>query len=50
MTDGRVVLVDSYRAEDLFGDATVPTVGACRADVVVAMVGESLSPLWILRA
>jgi hypothetical protein len=33
VTDGQVVLVDSYRAEDLFGDATVPIVGACRADV-----------------
>ena len=33
MTGGRVVLADSYRAEDLFGDATVPIVGACRADV-----------------
>ena len=35
VTDGRIVLVDSYRSEDLFGDATVPIVGACRADVAM---------------
>ena len=30
---GRVALIDVYRGEDLFGDATVPIVGACRPDV-----------------
>jgi len=31
--DGRVLPLDTYRGEDLAGDATVPLVGACRADV-----------------
>jgi pimeloyl-ACP methyl ester carboxylesterase len=30
---GRAVALDAYRGEDLAGDATVPLVGACRADV-----------------
>jgi hypothetical protein len=30
---GRAQLRDTYRGEDLAGDATVPLVGACRADV-----------------
>jgi pimeloyl-ACP methyl ester carboxylesterase len=33
LSGGRVTLVNSYRAEDLFGDSTVPIVAACRADV-----------------
>ena len=33
ITDGQVRLLDTYRGDDLAGDATVPLVGACRADV-----------------
>ena len=33
LTGGRIELLDTYRDEDLAGDATVPIVGACRADV-----------------
>jgi pimeloyl-ACP methyl ester carboxylesterase len=31
--NGRAVSLDTYRGDDLAGDATVPLVGACRADV-----------------
>jgi pimeloyl-ACP methyl ester carboxylesterase len=33
LAGGRVTLIDAYRGEDLYGDATVPIVGACRSDV-----------------
>jgi pimeloyl-ACP methyl ester carboxylesterase len=33
ITDGHAHLLDTYRGDDLAGDATVPLVGACRADV-----------------
>jgi hypothetical protein len=33
ITGGRVVPKDSYRTDDLFGDSTVPLLGACRSDV-----------------
>ncbi|WP_144120977.1 lipase/acyltransferase domain-containing protein [Catellatospora sichuanensis] len=33
LTNGAVELADTYRAEELFGDATVPIVAACRQDV-----------------
>ena len=33
LTDGRIELLDTYQDEDLAGDATVPIVAACRADV-----------------
>ncbi|WBB91406.1 hypothetical protein [Verrucosispora sp. WMMC514] len=33
LTNGRVELVNTYRHEDLYGDATVPIVAACRSDV-----------------
>ncbi|MFF4340601.1 hypothetical protein ACFY00_11755 [Kitasatospora sp. NPDC001540] len=33
LADGRVVPLDGYRDQDLFGDSTVPLVGACRSDV-----------------
>jgi pimeloyl-ACP methyl ester carboxylesterase len=33
LAGGRVRLIDTYRGEDLYGDATVPIVGACRSDV-----------------
>jgi hypothetical protein len=33
LAGGRVELLDTYRDQDLAGDATVPIVGACRADV-----------------
>jgi pimeloyl-ACP methyl ester carboxylesterase len=33
LTSGHVTLIDTYRGEDLYGDATVPIVGACRSDV-----------------
>jgi pimeloyl-ACP methyl ester carboxylesterase len=33
LAGGRVTLIDTYRGEDHYGDATVPIVGACRSDV-----------------
>ncbi|HEX9098932.1 MAG TPA: hypothetical protein VF956_05540 [Candidatus Dormibacteraeota bacterium] len=33
LTTGGVELLDGYQGEDLYGDATVPVVAACRADV-----------------
>ncbi|MEV0731887.1 hypothetical protein [Polymorphospora sp. NPDC050346] len=33
LNGGKIELVDDYRGDDLFGDATVPLVAACRADV-----------------
>jgi Lecithin:cholesterol acyltransferase len=33
--NGRAVPLDTYRGDDLAGDATVPLVGACRADVTM---------------
>jgi len=33
ISDGQALPIDTYRGEDLAGDATVPLVGACRADV-----------------
>ncbi|MFB6394256.1 esterase/lipase family protein [Polymorphospora lycopeni] len=33
LSGGRIELVDGYRGQDLFGDATVPLVAACRGDV-----------------
>ena len=33
LTDGRIELLDSYQDRDLYGDATVPIVAACRPDV-----------------
>jgi pimeloyl-ACP methyl ester carboxylesterase len=33
LAGGRVTLIDTYQGEDLYGDATVPIVGACRSDV-----------------
>lgn len=33
LTGGRVTLIDTYNGENLYGDATVPIVGACRSDV-----------------
>ncbi len=33
ISSGRALPLDTYRGEDLAGDATVPIVGACRADV-----------------
>lgn len=33
LAGGRVELIDTYQDQDLAGDATVPVVGACRADV-----------------
>jgi pimeloyl-ACP methyl ester carboxylesterase len=33
LAGGRVTLMVTYRGEDLYGDATVPIVGACRSDV-----------------
>jgi pimeloyl-ACP methyl ester carboxylesterase len=33
LVSGRIELLDTYRNQDLAGDATVPIVGACRADV-----------------
>ncbi|MGZ6564616.1 MAG: esterase/lipase family protein [Solirubrobacteraceae bacterium] len=40
ITGSRVVPKDNYQADNLFGDATVPIVGACRADV--AMTSNTL--------
>lgn len=33
ISNGRACLVNTYRGDDLGGDATVPLAGACRADV-----------------
>jgi len=33
LAGGRVTLIDTYRGKDLYGDATVPIIGACRSDV-----------------
>jgi pimeloyl-ACP methyl ester carboxylesterase len=33
LANGRIELVDTYQDQDLYGDATVPIVAACRADV-----------------
>jgi len=33
LADGRIELLDTYQDQDLAGDATVPIVAACRADV-----------------
>jgi len=33
LTAGRVELLDEYQNQDLYGDSTVPVVGACRPDV-----------------
>ncbi|MEV5747145.1 hypothetical protein AB0L00_04950 [Actinoallomurus sp. NPDC052308] len=33
LADGLVVPLDTYQGDNLFGDATVPIVGACRPDV-----------------
>jgi pimeloyl-ACP methyl ester carboxylesterase len=33
LTSGRIELLDTYQGQDLAGDATVPIVAACRADV-----------------
>ena len=33
IANGRVLLENGYRGDDLFGDSTVPLVAACRADV-----------------
>ncbi len=33
LTGGRIELLDTYQGQDLAGDATVPIVAACRADV-----------------
>ena len=33
LADGRIELLGTYQDQDLAGDATVPIVGACRADV-----------------
>lgn len=33
ITDGRVIVRETYRGDALFGDSTVPAVGACRPDV-----------------
>lgn len=33
LDSGRIVPLDTYQAENLFGDSTVPIVGACRSDV-----------------
>jgi pimeloyl-ACP methyl ester carboxylesterase len=33
INNGRVILEDTYQDDNLFGDSTVPIVGACRSDV-----------------
>jgi hypothetical protein len=35
ITGGHVTLQDTYRADNLYGDSTVPIVGACRHDVAM---------------
>jgi triacylglycerol esterase/lipase EstA (alpha/beta hydrolase family) len=35
LTSGRIELLDTYKGQDLAGDATVPIVAACRADVLM---------------
>jgi hypothetical protein len=33
--DGKVIPIAAYQGENLFGDATVPLVGACRPDIAM---------------
>ena len=35
LAGGRIELLDTYQDHNLYGDATVPIVGACRADVLM---------------